>query len=206
MDRIKEEFRKNIRELADQECEKADINLRKNLEKELPQIVKSFHECILKVIEKYLRIEKNKSCRELAWVYVSWLRSSILTYMPCMRIDCYDSDGRISDSECAGYWEFSYIWENFHEICRGLKREFQLQTKVKEYELDDMILELAERFYKLIREFMPSVLQQWLEQFGNQTLGGQNVTFMAGEFLDRAEFILRWDKDHIEWQQQRDSD
>ncbi len=197
MDRIKNDILKKLQELSDDSYERAALNLRNQLEDRLPQIRDSFERSMGPVLERFSLSEENKRNGALEWVYISYLRSGILLHSACYRIDCYDCRDRISNEECAGTWDFSYIHKPFLEAVDKLKTEFGRQSRVKKYELDALVFDLGERFFLLAKEFIPSVAEEWTKEYGRKYLWGQRVSFMAGEFLDHAGPVLLWDRDHI---------
>lgn len=206
MGMLKEDFLERIHKLADKRFKEAALELRLQFEDSLPEIVLSFHKSMGAMQEKFSRLEKNGENDSLSWVYISYLRSGILTHGTCFQIDGYDCRNRISSVECSLLWEYSYIWVAYYSVCNEVAKEFERQTAVKKYELDFLLFELAERFYNIAQEQFPAIVKKWLKEYGDQSINGQKVTFMVGEFLSQAKFILLWNNDHIEWKQEEKED
>lgn len=206
MDRIKDEFLTGIQSYMDVRCKEVSTDLELHLEEHLPELIDSFHDCTGLLLKEFFDAEKRGVHGALAWIYLSYLRSGVLNHTECIRVDCYDEKDRISDIETAKNWDFAYVWESFYGICVELEHEFGDQTRVRVYELDLLVYELAEHFYNLTKSFLGAIVQKWLEKYGMPLMAGQKVNFMMGEFMDRAEFVLRWDRDHIEWISEEDRD
>lgn len=198
MDSIKEKTLKELRELADLRFKKISIELRENLIKNIPEIIQEFHVSMLRILKQYADLEEREMNNKLEWVYISYLRSGILIGDTPFQIDCYDYRNRISNVECSERCSFSYVWKVFIELNKELEAKLQYQTRAKGYDLEFIIFKLADNFFSLVKEFFPVILEKWLEK-NNNIVAGKTVTFMIGEFMDRSEFILLWNKDHIEW-------
>lgn len=206
MDVIKEEFLTEMRDFMDERCRKVSSELEHGLDIHLPELIEALQKCINPLLTEFFNAEKKGAHGALTWVYFSYLRSGVLTHTECIQVDCYDEKNRISDIETAKKWNFFYVWDPFYAICREMKKEFEYQTRIKEYELDLLIFDLAESFYNLTKSFFGVILEKWLEEYGAALLAGKCVNFMMGEYMDRAEFVLRWNNTHIEWTLENDSE
>ena len=134
----------------------------------------------------------------MRWVYLSFLRSSVLHGVPCYRIDFYDERDQISEQECAGAWEFEYVFQHLKDIYHQLQVEFSHQSRVKECELDAVVYHLAERFKKEAEKLIPEIVRSFMEEYGTDFFGEESVNFRLGELFDKSELVLQWNQDEQE--------
>ena len=151
--------------------------------------------------EKYNLLQEKGVTQELNYVYLSFLRTSILCHMPWYRLDAYDSRDCISDVECGESWDIPEISSCLYSVVDKLEVEFSKQSRVKEYELNEIIYQLAEQYYKECKSMFAEILEKILNDKGEKILGEKRVNFMMGEFLGKTDFIFRWDKGIIAFDQ-----
>ncbi len=147
--------------------------------------------------EKYKLLQEKEETEELRYVYLSFLRTSILCHTPWYRLDAYDSRDCISDVECGESWDFSEVSSRFYSGMEILQAEFAKQSRVKEYELDGIIYQLAEQYQQEYKDMFTEILEQILKEKEKKLLGEKRVDFMMGELFGRTDFLLGWDQGKI---------
>lgn len=200
-DKIKEEFLTAIHNRAEQMYQESLQKIEGEFEEEMANIAAALLEAITQGLESYQKLETEGNVGVLSYVYVSFLRTSILFDVPGYRLDFYDEKNRISLVECAFAWEFNYIFRYLKNIKIELSKLFEKQTRVPGYELDYILYDWAEVYKKLADKKIEPILRFILEQEGVRLLSGKSVKFFRGDFFDRITPILQWDKEYIKMQE-----
>ena len=191
-DKIRLDFLSRINQMAEEMVQERFRLVETDFEESLPAIMKDLSIRMGSVMEQYQRQQEAGENGPLRWVYLSFLRSSVLDGAPCYRLDFYDERNQISEQECAGAWEFEYVFRHMKEIHHQLQIEFRSQTRVKECELDAVIYYLAERFKKEAEKLIPELLSKFLGEYGADMFGDETVDFMLGELFDKSELAAQW--------------
>lgn len=109
------------------------------------------------------------------------------------RVDYYDVRGCISEIECSERLDVTNILLcHFNECANEVKKLFASQSRVKIYKADNIIYQLAERFYKVYEPLLSKALSQLLEEKGEELYGTLTVGFFFGEFFGQAKIMAVW--------------
>ena len=191
-DKIRLGFLSQINQMAEEMIQERFHMIELDFEKVLPAIVKELADQISPVMEQYKAQQEGEENGSLRWVYLSFLRSSVLDGAPCYRIDFYDERDQISEQECAGGWDFEYMFQHLKDIYHQLQIEFSQQSRVKMYELDAVVYYLAERFQKEAEKLIPEIVRSFMEEYGTDFFGEEPIKFRLGELFDKSELIAEW--------------
>lgn len=196
-DKMKAEFLLKMHEMAQQHFKESLEIWRPQRELLIARAKVSLGTSLELLFEKYNLLHKKGVTQELHYVYLSFLRTSILCHIPWYRLDAYDSRDCISDVECGERWDIPEISSCLYSIVNKIQIEFSRQSRVKEYELDEITYQLAEQYYKECKSMFAEILEKILLDKGEKILGEKRVDFMMGEFLGKTDFILRWEQGKI---------
>lgn len=207
-DKLRAEFLLKIHKTAQQHFEES-MDIWDQKKKELVSRAQdSLGNSLEALCKKYKCLQEEGKTGELRYVYLSFLRSGILCHTPWYRLDAYDSRDCISDVECTESWDFLDISHCLYSGAEKLKAEFHKQSRVKEYELDEIIFQLAEKFHQKTKGIFCEILEAILKEKGTMLLEDCCVDFMMGELFDKSEFLLGWNQGRIisaeEYRQQKE--
>ncbi len=192
-DKMEKEFLFKIHKIAEQHYRK---NLNKFNASKKTIICESQDSLELSVKQlclKYKDFQLSEKTEQMRYVYLSFLRSSILDRRKWFRLDAYDFRNRASIIECSVSWEFEEMTNCMYTIVDVIRQEFKKQTIVKEYELDAIQYKLAEQIYAEYNQLIPEILERVLMNAGIELFGDNCVDFLSGEFLDKSQLLFRWD-------------
>lgn len=91
---LRTKFLKLIEEIAECEFDKAVEEIHNNFESSVCELWDSLFEKFQDILMLYQSHEEHNMCGELEYIYISYLRSSILKGDPYYRIDFYDDNDR----------------------------------------------------------------------------------------------------------------
>lgn len=189
--KLSQEFITYITDLIDCQYEIKSAELKEHFHQYQTPLARQLKICLNSIMLQYEKLQAEEKAGELRYIYFSFMRTSLFDGTPLYYLDFYDSRDRISETECGAYWDFSYITEAYREICVLVQEEFRNQTRVKEYESDSLIYDLAERFHTLAKEFLPAILAECLDESDCLLPRDEDIQFMIGEYLDWVEPIVK---------------
>jgi len=137
----------------------------------------------------YEEKKKNKECGELCYIYISYLKTSIVTGNPYYKIDFYDKRDRYSDWGGEGEWSFLYVYSYFLKIREHIKSVVHSQNIIKLYEVEPIIYELGERFHEESKQLLFMLFMYGLEE--NRATTYDKISIYLGEYMDRAELFSK---------------
>jgi hypothetical protein len=85
-----------------------------------------------------------------AYLSISFLRTNVLDDLPAYRIDLYDENFILDETECSGRWEFNFVWNYFEARLERLDttiRTGMYANKIRSYHLDEVKLAMAEHYH-----------------------------------------------------------
>lgn len=196
-DKIRSAFLLNIHKIIEQNFIESKARIQQKKEQFISVSQNSFQCCLENLCCKYKQLQELGELEEMRYVYISFLRSSILDQAGWYQMDAYDTRGLASLKECAEKWDFICITSEMYEIVNLIQAEFKKQTFVKEYEIDYIQYHLAERFHQEYKDFIYEILERVLYENGKKLFDYNHVYFMLGEYLDKSQFILGWNGETI---------
>lgn len=116
-----------------------------------------------------------------------------LDHSPNYKIDFYDARDCISEIECTGLWDFKYIFNYYYNIEKEIIENLNKQTRVLRHEINDMLIQLKQKFHSLADVWIISIIKNILKEDDVFFLKGANVKFLLGEYLDNSTLITVYD-------------
>lgn len=137
----------------------------------------SFSNAFAEVLAQF---RSGKRQEDLCYVYISFLRSAVLTGLPWLQIDLYGAEERSSPCECSVKWEiavpFSYCAPYHNDIPH---REINAIL-----ERESLLLENAELFFQGLFQHIPHIVGE-----ARNNLGHPQVRWYYGEYLGEVKEI-----------------
>ncbi|MCI9584316.1 hypothetical protein D3Z50_03545 [Clostridiaceae bacterium] len=193
-DKIRENFMAKVFKTAETMYTESIGQIEEEFIQKESEIARSFAIPLFDGLKRYASLEREKAVGELKYIYVSFLRTSIIAGSPNYRLDFYDDRNRCSLIECSEEWNFNYIFDFLKHIDNSLKKMFKEQTRVPEYELDNIIFELAEHYRKISDKKIDSVIKYMIENREEHIAFNHTVKIYIGDFLDKVSFVLDCDR------------
>lgn len=161
----------------------------KEIDLYITEITDSLKIVLNNIYSEYIKLQDTDEVGILEWVYLSFLHTSFLDHSPCYRIDFYDTRDCISEIECTGLWDFKYIFDCYYSIEKDIIEKFNKQTRVLRHEINDMLIQLQQKFHSLADAWIISIIKNILKEDDVFFLKESDVKFMLGEYLDNSQLI-----------------
>lgn len=161
----------------------------KEIDLYITEITDSLKIVLNNIYSEYIKLQDTDEVGILGWVYLSFLHTSFLDHSPCYRIDFYDTRDCISEIECTGLWDFKYIFDYYYDIEKDIIENLNKQTRVLRHEINDMLIQLQQKFHSLADAWIISIIKNILKEDDVFFLKESDVKFMLGEYLDNSQLI-----------------
>lgn len=89
--------------------------MKEHVKKNRDRILIEISSSIRKVVSEYTDLEKMKKKEPLMYLYISFLRSSIVNCLPFIRIDAYDHKGYGDITPCFDYPNLDFLQDKVYE-------------------------------------------------------------------------------------------
>jgi len=191
IDTLRMKFLQELQQMIDEEFSISSSYINNFFQEGKIQIARQLSVVLSGIYDKYQILYQNKKVEDLAWIYISFLRSSVLDNYPAYRIDFYDHRDCLAEVECDGEWEFDFVFSHYHKIKEEVFFRFKKQTRVKLYEADSLLIPLFEQFHELAKEYIPDVLHTCITEIPElKSLAKTEVKM--GELFDQT--ITIWQR------------
>lgn len=171
--------------------------IEKEINSYIAEITDSLKIVLNNIYSQYIKLQDIGEEGILEWVYLSFLHTSFLDHSPCYRIDFYDTRDCVSEIDCTGLWDFKYIFDCYYNIEKDIIEKFNKQTRVLRHEINDMLIQLQQKFRSIADERIISIIKNILKEDSIFFLKESDVKIMLGEYLDNSKLIAV-DDDKIE--------
>lgn len=148
------------------------------------------------VCQNAVKLQEENKKGDIKYIYISFLRTSIMDNKSFYRIDAYDEKWFLDKEECCTYWNTDFV---FNSLFTHMQ---ELEEKKKEYarnitsiDIDRIKLLEALRYNTLVIEFMREMIPKLVEieeyKKMNKSL---EIRILAGEYMDISEVIYGKDR------------
>lgn len=186
---IRKEFLKQMNEIAEERTNKYLNALQERRNAIVMEGAVSLSICLTVAMEKYKILQATGVTGKLHSMYFSFLYTGILVGEMRYRLDLYDENERSSETECSCNWNFNEFSKCLSEIQAVLEDEFRKRGKGWEYELDDIIYQIALKLRIAADDMISEIFMVLGTQKAWEYLGENNVKVFLGELFDDAKPI-----------------
>ena len=169
---------------------------------EIPKINKKI-EKNEKVIKNEILLNFNKVCenaknlqnqnlkKEIKFIYISFLRTSLLENKGIWRIDLFDENWFLDKEECFINLDCTFIYEDLFSFIE------ELQVKKKEYgrtitemDIEKIKLQEGDKYHNLIMRFFENKINELIECENFKEMNKHNeLMIFTGEYMDEVELL-----------------
>ena len=171
--------------------------IEKEIDSFIAKITDSLKIVLNNIYSQYIKLQDTGDEGKLEWVYLSFLHTSFLDHSPCYRIDFYDTRDCVSEIDCTGLWDFKFIFDCYYTTEKDIIEKFNKQTRVLRHEINDMLIQLQQKFRTIADAWIISIIKNILKKESMFFLKESDVKIMLGEYLDNSKLITMND-DEIE--------
>lgn len=134
---------------------------------------------------------------KVRYIYLSYLRTSIMEERIMYRLDAYDSNWYLDPIECTTQWEPSFIFNPLFRRMKALDQvKKQYARKITAMDLEQMMQIEAIKYHGLALEMLKSRLPFILDQLEITSIMDESgLTIAAGEYRDETELLYEYGQD-----------
>lgn len=130
---------------------------------------------------------------EIKYIYISYLRTSLLQNLSLYRIDLYDDKWYLDKEECYVNIDLSVIYESL------FKHEKELQERKKEYsrtitemDVEKIKLQESDKYHEIGIKFLDSIINDLVEcNEYKEIKKSEEIIIFAGEYRDEAVILYK---------------
>lgn len=152
---------------------------------------------ILKIInEKIILLQKEQNKRKIGYLYISYLRSSLLTQTYDFRIDFYDKNFYLDENPIYTYipldFIFSYYNNDIFYLIENMKKAF---IRLQQYEIELVQKKYAFYYYKISAKFFADLADEIFNMSSFFELQMEKeVKVIFGEYMDKGILLYNYTK------------
>jgi len=128
------------------------------LKRQAPALAASLGQALQVAFACYEELSDQKGT--LSHIYVSFLLSSVLCRLPLFRIDLNDENDLADIVPCYVEWDTPCITEHLYAQADLLASRQYVNSRMKEYEMEQLRLRLAETYFASMEAQLPLLLAQ----------------------------------------------
>ena len=187
-EKVLEEFKnKYMKNRFINEIPKINVKFQKNEKVIKNEILLNFN----KVCENAKNLQNENLKKEIKFIYISFLRTSLLENKGIWRIDLFDENWFLDKEECFINLDFSFIYENLFNFIE------ELQEKKKEYgraitemDVEKIKLQEGDKYHNLIMRFFENKINELIECENFKEMNKHNeLMIFTGEYMDEVELL-----------------
>ncbi|AQR94240.1 hypothetical protein [Clostridium saccharoperbutylacetonicum] len=190
MDEFKEKY---VIGYFEKEYPKILDNLKENKEKLKETIISKFNE----VCNKAKKIQEENLKKEIKYIYISYLRTSIMENSGTYRIDLYDDRWFLDKEECSVNIDFNCIYEALFNHEKELQEKRKAYNRaITEMDIEKIKLKEANKYHEIGIKFLEAVIGDLVEcQEYKEMKKDEEINIFAGEFRDETILIYETPKE-----------
>ena len=169
---------------------------------EIPKINKKI-EKNEKVIKNEILLNFNKVCenaknlqnenikKKIKFIYISFLRTSLLENKGIWRIDLFDENWFLDKEECFINLDFSFIYEDLFDFIEGLQeKKKEYGRSITEMDIEKIKLQEGDKYHNLIMRFFENKINELIECENFKEMNKHNeLMIFTGEYMDEVELL-----------------
>ncbi|WP_297429475.1 hypothetical protein [Clostridium sp.] len=193
-EKIMDEFKtKYVERHFEKEYPKIQENLDKNKDAARKEILCKFKE----VCSKAKKLQEEALKNEIKYIYISYLRTSLLKNSSIYRIDLYDYKWYLDKEECSVNIDLSFIYEPlFNHVGELQDRKKEYGRTIEEIDVEKIKLKEADKYHKLGIKFLESIVNDLVEcNEYKEMKKSDEISILAGEYRDEAVLIYEIKKE-----------
>lgn len=177
----------------EEEYPKIEEKINKDKEAVKEKIICKFKE----VCSKAKNMQEENLKNEIKYIYISYLRTSLMESSGIYRIDLYDDKWFLDKEECSVNIDLSFIYEQL------FIHETELQKRIKEYgrtitemDVEKIKLKEGDKYHKIGIRFLKSIVNDLVECSEYKEIKkSDEISILAGEYIDESALIYETSKE-----------
>ncbi|WP_297430171.1 hypothetical protein [Clostridium sp.] len=146
---------------------------------------------------KAKNLQKKNLKNEIQYIYISFLRTSIMQNLGKCRIDLYDDKWFLDKEECSIDIDFSFIYEPLFVFIEELQeRKKQYGRTITEMDVDKIKLKEGDRYHAIGIKLLKTLVNDLVECTEYKEMEkSDDISIFAGKYRDEAVLIYETPKE-----------
>ncbi len=187
-EKVMTEFKeKYVEGYFEKEYPKMQEKINKNKEVIKEDIISRFKE----VCKKAKNMQEENLKNEIKYIYISYLRTSLMQNSGKYRIDLYDDKWFLDKEECSVDIDLSFLYEFlFAHIEELQERKKQYGRTITEMDVEKIKLKEGDKYHKIGIKLLETLVNDLVECDEYKAMKKSNeISIFAGEYRDEALLI-----------------
>jgi hypothetical protein len=131
---------------------------------------------------------------DIRYIYISLLRTRVMKNRAVYRIDAYDENWFLDETECAVEWSANFVFEPlFNRMAKLEKLKSDYARKITTMDIEQIQQIEAVKYHLLTVEFLKSQMPAFVASPSLERLPKADIcTIFAGEYRDDSEILCRF--------------
>ena len=157
------------------------------------EIISKFKE----VCNKAKNMQEENLKNEIKYIYISYLRTSLIVNSGYYRIDLYDDKWFLDKEECATDIDLSFIYEPLFEHEKELKeKRKEYGLTITEKDIEKIKLKEGDKYHRVGVKILRSMVNDFVECDDYKKMNkNDEISIFAGEYIDEAVLIYETPKE-----------
>lgn len=192
-EKVMDEFKtKYVEGRFEEEYPKIQEKINKHEEVIKEEVISKFKEVCKKA--KNMQEENLKS--EIQYIYISYLRTSLMKNLGIYRIDVYDDKWFLDKEECSVDIDLSFIYQPLFAHAEELQeRKKQYGKTITEMDVEKIKLKEGDKYHKIGMKLLETMVNDLVECNEYKAMKKRKeISIFAGEYRDEAMLIYQASK------------
>ncbi|MBC2580545.1 hypothetical protein [Clostridium sp. DJ247] len=143
------------------------------------------------ICKNALKLQNQDKKGDIKYIYISFLRTSIMDNKSFYRIDAYDKNWFLDKEECCTYWNTDFVFNSlFNHIEELEEKKKEYAKKITSMDIERIKLLEALKYNALVTEFIREMIPRLIETEGYIEMGKSlEICILVGEYMDASEII-----------------
>ncbi|NRT79253.1 hypothetical protein [Clostridium beijerinckii] len=145
------------------------------------------------VCKKAIKIREQELKGDIKYIYISYLRTSIMQDLGIYRIDLYDDKWFLDKEECSVNIDLSFIYEPlFNYVKKLLKKRKEYGRTITEMDIEKIKLKEGDKYHKIGTKIFEELVNDLIECIEYKEMKkSEQISIFVGEYLDKASCIYK---------------
>lgn len=145
------------------------------------------------VCEKSLKLQNQGEKGDIKYIYISFLRTSIIDNKSFYRMDTYDENWFLDKKECFSLWNSDFIFASLFNHTKDLEhKKADYFGKITSMDIDRIKFLESTKYHVLAIEFIRNLILIFTENSKYKEMGKtHDICILAGEYMDQSEILYK---------------
>lgn len=149
------------------------------------------------VCKKAINMQEQDLKNDIKYIYISYLRTSLMQNSGIYRIDFYDDKWFLDKEECFVNIDLSFIYEPlFNHASELQEKRKEYGRTITEMDIEKIMLKEGDKYHRLGIKILESIVNDFVEcDEYKEMKKNDEISILAGEYYDEAVLIYETSKE-----------